>query len=149
MRAVLVLLAMVGLVGCGDDGVSTDLSADLHVADLSATDAHVACGTQTCGANQVCVQPCCGGALPLCEPPTDGGGCAPPATMGQCFDNGLKTGCVVACTTASPFCKDVPSNCNPSSSLMAICSCYPSDPCAGNGSCAGMSASGVLSCVCA
>src|SRR5260221_2073901 len=53
-------------------------------ADTSADAGSIPCGTKTCGANQVCVHDCCGGA-----PTPDGGTCTPPP----------------------PTCLDIPSEC--------------------------------------
>jgi hypothetical protein len=49
------------------------------------------CGSLTCGANQYCVQPCCGGAPPACVMKPDGGACPPGTHPGLCSNSGQCT----------------------------------------------------------
>src|SRR5205814_9401982 len=62
----------------GRDAPLIDVSSDaaVDVVERAATDgASSACGTRSCGADEVCIFPCCGGAPPQCQPPPDGGTC--------------------------------------------------------------------------
>jgi hypothetical protein len=72
-------------------------------------DAPFACGQTTCGVNQYCVMPCCGGAAPLCETSLlDAGACPPGFHTAQCQQG---PGCEAnPCTPPAPFCVDAPSD---------------------------------------
>jgi len=62
----------------------------------------IACGSTTCGATQYCVQPCCGGAEPACEPLPDSGICPPNTHQESC-------GCQPdPCKPPPAFCVDDP-----------------------------------------
>jgi hypothetical protein len=76
----------------------------------------LSCGSQTCGATQYCVEPCCGGNLPACVVKPDGGTC--PAGTHQGCSNGVQcmnpSDCCQSdpCTPPPPYCRDeVPAGC--------------------------------------
>jgi hypothetical protein len=75
-------------------------SAGASGASGAAGSGAFACGTQTCGAEQYCIVPCCGGAPPICTPKPDGGAC-PPNTSdeGTCCRQ-------MPCTPAPRYCSD-------------------------------------------
>ena len=76
----------------------------------------LSCGSQTCGATQYCVNPCCGGNAPACMAKPDGGTC--PAGTHQGCSNGVQcmnpSDCCQfdPCTPPPPYCSDkVPVGC--------------------------------------
>ena len=97
-------LVMSGLWACGgsiepvgDGGPDGSPQGDSQ----PDTNDSFACGTTTCSGDSVCVHPCCGGAPPPCEEPSDAGVC-PPGTMtgGYC-----PTGCTpIPCTPPPDYC---------------------------------------------
>lgn len=89
-----------------DGGV--DASVDLATLDAAESDASVACGSLTCHGPDICVRPCCGGAVPPCEPPLDGGACAPGSSYRSCYGPGMTTGCVHVCVPPASFCAPPP-----------------------------------------
>jgi hypothetical protein len=121
-----------------------------HCSGMNGAPGHcvqaVGCGANTCGANAICVHPCCGGPLPQCVPMTDAGGCPPGTSLGMCFMPGAgpMDGCTTTCTPPAPFCAPVPQSCGGT----ATCSCLPGNVCNGAGSCGLINAEGV-ECVCA
>lgn len=127
MRLAFVLVASLALLvgGCGSnavddipfhpdagDGSTGDASRDATSAGdatndaLPPADGPFACGSQTCGATQLCVHPCCGGTAPPCEPALDGGACPAgfhpdpscPQQSGGCRAD--------PCTPPPPYCTD-------------------------------------------
>jgi hypothetical protein len=70
----------VGGAGAGSGGASTGAGS----AGGSSS-----CGSQTCGATQYCVNPCCGGNAPACMVKPDGGTC--PAGAHQGCSNGVQS----------------------------------------------------------
>jgi hypothetical protein len=60
--------------GTGDGGDASDTGME-DAADTSV--GPIECGDTTCGADEYCVQPCCGGAAPMCQPRQEDGTCPP------------------------------------------------------------------------
>ena len=60
-----------------------------------------ACGTTTCNGTQICVHPCCGGAM-ICAPLEDGGVCGPGLQITQTCPGTAPCGNV--CMPAPPYC---------------------------------------------
>jgi hypothetical protein len=92
-------------------------------------DAPFACGTKTCGPNQYCLQPCCGGPAPQCQPADDAGGCPAGFHPGVCSGSAGQ-GCVEDnCIPDPPKCIDDPvkegTGCDPvdKSSRILMCQC--------------------------
>jgi hypothetical protein len=55
----------------GDAGDTVTDGSDKADADfIPQADGPIPCGTTTCASDQFCIVPCCGGAPPMCEPPT-------------------------------------------------------------------------------
>jgi hypothetical protein len=112
MKRLLVLLVIAALsVACG--GVTIDPlldgGGDAYSPDTGKDSSEpFACGTSTCGGDQICIHPCCGGAPPACEPLQDGGTCPAGFTISnQCynFGTGGTTGCEPPpCTPPPPYC---------------------------------------------
>lgn len=144
----------------GYDGAPVDLSARVDLAgavDLAAdagrdlalrSDGGAPCGNMTCGMQQVCIIPCCGGPAPRCFVP-DGGQCTPP--LQPCpFGQG---GCYSPCTPPPPRCIEVPAECLGN----ATCDCLSknafTDPCTASGLGSGCGPApgpgGAIECVCA
>ncbi len=114
---------------------------DNHTAALADAGTTQACGVTTCGASQICVHPCCGGAPPQCEAASDAGTCA----FGPCNVPGSALPCSQRpCSPPAPYCVTVPTSCGGAAS----CGCLGADVCRGAGSCGAVGADGV-SCVCA
>jgi hypothetical protein len=93
---------------CGPDGnwACTSYSLDTdHCHDFESR--------EDAGSCAVTVHPCCGGPLPACIPPPDGGsGCPPGTTSGECYGTGgPQLGCYVPCTPAPPYCAPAGSSC--------------------------------------
>jgi len=63
-------VARLGLA-CDADDASTDAPPDAP----PPADGPFACEGKTCGPNQFCIHPCCGGAAPLCVAMPEGGAC--------------------------------------------------------------------------
>jgi hypothetical protein len=110
----------------------------------------LSCGSETCGANQYCVHPTCGGGVGTSCTPTPDGGC--PAGWrfsATCpIAQHLGPGCVPPpCTPPPGFCNDLHGACSAGLS----CSCLPSNVCDGDGSAYGGSCGSVqgrdVSCV--
>ena len=79
------------------------------------------CGTETCGASELCIRPCCGGAPPPCLP-TDGVPCAEGSTACTLPDG--RDGCQTPCTPPPPYCDtDIPTGCTMTSPGEVICVC--------------------------
>jgi hypothetical protein len=115
-------------IACVADGGAGDASGDA----LPPADGPFACGSQTCGATQYCLHPCCGGVAPACEPMPDSGTCPPGTHSEQCQPWGGGTfgaNCRQdPCTPPPPSCIDDPSqshgcqSINPSShDLFCLC----------------------------
>jgi hypothetical protein len=67
-----------------------------------------ACGTQTCGENQYCIHPCCGGPAPGCDDVPASGTCPTGTHSAVCAHTG-KQGCEQdACKPDPPYCIDDP-----------------------------------------
>jgi hypothetical protein len=70
-------------------------------------DAPFACGTQTCGVTQYCVEPCCGGAGPQCIPADDAGACPAGFHSSSCQSGQGGPSCEEdPCKPPPPFCVD-------------------------------------------
>lgn len=120
-------------------------AADDGVVGDAPSDAPFACGTVTCGATQVCVEPCCGGAAPPCIPRDDAGACPGGFHEVSACAGSAGPGCQGdPCTPPAPFCVDAPAGCAAGLS----CGCFPANPCAASGSC-GYASGRVVNCVCA
>jgi hypothetical protein len=104
---------------------------------------NVPCGATTCGKNQVCVEPCYFGVG--CVPKSATGFCPPGTTTATvpCTDAGGAPGCS---PSSPPWCVDLPTSCDLTSSAGA-CACFGSDPCSA-GSCGGGEGPGLVSCFC-
>lgn len=90
---------LLGGLRCPAPPVSTGVDAGPPPAD-----APFACGSQTCGVNQFCVNPCCGGAAPQCLPLGKNGACLPGFHAALCQGG---QGCEAdPCTPPPPFCVD-------------------------------------------
>lgn len=80
--------------------------------NLPPAPAPFACGNQTCGINQYCVHPCCGGAGPQCLASLADGGCPAGAFPSNCtpqigtYDGG--PACAKTCTPPPARCEDNP-----------------------------------------
>lgn len=74
-----------GTTGSGaDGGSSSEAGTQTSAADSGGSQS---CGELTCDASQICVQPCCGGPAPACEPLGPGATCAgdaQPVPADQC-----------------------------------------------------------------
>jgi hypothetical protein len=87
----------------------------------------VACGGVTCGSNQVCVQPSCGGGVAVCTPLGDAGDCPTGWTMTNLCPIAGGAGCVPPpCTPPAPKCVDLPAACGGT----PTCGCLPANVCA-------------------
>jgi hypothetical protein len=104
----LALLFVFPLAGCGgdlfvndDDG--GDAATDSPTSDVTPQpDASpIECGKSICSGDQVCVHPCCGGAL-VCEPEDDGGAC--PQGLTPSTTCPLDTPCSYVCVPDPPYC---------------------------------------------
>jgi hypothetical protein len=106
-----VILGGVALA-CGGTTIDPllDGGSDGYSRDGSEGGDPFACGTSTCGASEVCMHPCCGGAPPACEPLEDGGTCPDGYVLSnQCYNFG--TGGTTGCEP--PPCKPPPPYCAP------------------------------------
>ena len=115
-------VCLAGELTCGGD-------ARMAPADRGCS---FACGTETCTADQVCVQPCACGAHPTCDPAPDGGVC-PTGTI-DCIDERTSmAGCEYDCAPPPPYCAPLPRACDTAPS----CGCFDADPCGigGGGAC--------------
>jgi hypothetical protein len=54
---------------------SSDGGASTSAGDSGSDTAGLGCGTAPCGADETCVNPCCGGPAPLCYPASPAGTC--------------------------------------------------------------------------
>jgi hypothetical protein len=119
--------------GVAHDGGDAALRSDGDSGETPLADAPFPCGKTTCRVDQYCLQPCCGGPAPRCEPANDAGGCPPGFLPGLCFPlggTGNIQGCKEApCTPDPPSCIDDPEQRGPT--------------------CERQGASRYLSCVCA
>jgi hypothetical protein len=98
--------------GGGADGASDDTSDDVAPDVIPPADGPFACGATTCDPTAFCINPCCGGFLPACEPAEDGGGC-PSETHRDNTCNQPGPPCRPdPCTPPPPFCALTPS-CGP------------------------------------
>ncbi|HEY5375877.1 MAG TPA: hypothetical protein VIK01_19495 [Polyangiaceae bacterium] len=108
-----------GGAGAGSGGASTGsagASAGTGGASAGSGGGPSSCGSQTCGATQYCVNPCCGGNAPACLLKPDGGTCR--AGTHQGCSNGVQcmnpSDCCQfdPCTPPPPYCSDkVPVGC--------------------------------------
>jgi hypothetical protein len=113
------------------DALSDAMEAGVDSSSLDATEADsaFACGGVVCGAGQVCVHPCCGGAAPPCEARPDGQACP--------------SGC------QAPACTPAPASClTPSAACSNDASCGCLDKACNSGACGTFSGRDVM-CVCA
>jgi hypothetical protein len=83
----------------------------------SGGDGLIVCGSQSCGASQYCVMPCCGGPRPQCLAKPDAGAC-PAGTHSGCTigvgDCASPADCCEddPCVAAAPYCSDqAPTGC--------------------------------------
>lgn len=85
----------------------------------------IACNGSTCSATQYCVQPCCGGAGPFCEPLPDSGTCPSGTHLQVNCRNGTGPGCESdPCKPPPPYCSDsVPTGCQVGSDGSVVCLC--------------------------
>jgi hypothetical protein len=86
------------------------------------------CGAASCGTNQICVHPGCGGAPLPCTPVGDGGQCPSGWTFTPaCFQpGGSGPGCQPPpCIPPPAFCTDLPASC----AGVPTCSCLPRNIC--------------------
>jgi hypothetical protein len=122
-----IVLALALATGCGSSGHATD-GAGGSGGDASA----LACGSDTCTANQLCAIPSCGGAPPPCMALPDGGQCPSGwTTVANCPLSG-GPGCQPPpCTPPAPHCVDIAAACNGA----PACTCLPANVCQGGGSC--------------
>lgn len=90
------------VVACS--GQSPD-AIDVSRGDAGDADAGpLACGDAVCATNELCIRPCCGGALRACAAPVDGGGCGEGNALGSCVGpSGPTIGCAPTCAP-KPFC---------------------------------------------
>ena len=105
------LVLALGAVACG--GATID-PGDGGGGDSGQNDAApdtwgpYPCGSNTCGSSEICIHPCCGGAMPMCDPFLDDAGTCPPGDTPstQCYGpNGLTSGCQPPpCTPPPPYC---------------------------------------------
>ena len=82
------------------------------------------CGSNTCGSGEICVHPCCGGAMPACVPFTDDAGTCPQGYTPSNSCYGLPSG-TSGCEP--PPCTPPPPYCTPVSSPQNMCSPYQSN----------------------
>jgi hypothetical protein len=96
------------------------------VGRLSPSGMPVRCGAASCSASEVCVNPCCGGAAPPCQPAPDGGAC-PAGAYGCVVTPGGRPGCATPCTPPPPFCQPassaLPAGCTPGKDRQVSCVC--------------------------
>lgn len=91
-----------GSGGSGGVGASgTGGSAGTCAPDGPGTGS-TSCGSETCGPDEICVRPCCGGPAPPCLPLPEGGSCTAPNVPMLCDDG--TPGCLEICTPPPPFC---------------------------------------------
>jgi hypothetical protein len=125
-----------------------DASDDL-VTDASGDGSGI-CQGVTCGPNDVCVHPSCGGGVPICQPVDDAGMC-PPGWQHQpnCFQAGYAgPGCAPPpCQPPAPFCAPKPPACGNT----VTCNCLPFNICQGEagfgGQCAFISGTRDVTCL--
>jgi hypothetical protein len=116
----------------------------------ASNDGPGACQGITCGPNDVCVHPTCGGGVPFCQPVDDAGMC-PPGWQHQpiCSQAGSAgPGCSPPpCQPPAPFCAPKPAACGST----VTCNCLPFDICASEagfgGQCAFISGSRDVTCL--
>jgi len=86
----------------------------------------LACGSATCGANQICVSPSCGSGVQVCLPLGDAGQCPAGFKRTDQCSPGSGPGCVPPpCEPPPPFCVDIPSACG----ATPTCSCLAANVC--------------------
>ena len=101
------------------------------------------CGTQTCGGNEVCIHPGCGGGVAICDPLPDGGHCPQGWTESLCPAPYGRVGCMPGpCTPPAPFCAPLPASCGGTPN----CTCLPPDVCGVNGGTCGWIQNGAVMC---
>ena len=79
----------------------------------STTDGGGLCNGAACAAGQYCINPCCGGAGPVCTPIPDGGVC-PQGTvqLANCPPTAAP-GCQQTCDAPAPYCSaTLPAGCS-------------------------------------
>lgn len=132
--------------GSGADASGSATSGSGDDADSGVTGSPVACGDLTCGADEVCVQPCCGGPAPFCGP-VDGEACPAGSHEVELCTFGVDCGpdqvCCEddACVPDPPACVSVDE---------IVCERSPNSPTAYcNTPCFGTLAEGTIACECA
>lgn len=139
-RVAFVLLIWIGgsILACGSSGSGSltdagpDGSGASDAGDGRSTppaDAPFACGTETCGVDKYCVNPCCGGPPPQCLDSLADGGCPTGTQPSACIPSGGPNdggpGCqTTECTPPPPYCADKPpQGCQPDKAGSRMLSC--------------------------
>ncbi len=120
--------------GSSGDGASTSAADDTGA---------LACGDATCGADQTCVNPCCGGPAPLCYPASPDGTCQgadTPVPPEQCRFGGCEA---EVCCDPAP-CVPEPPYCVATDELSCSGTQCSVDSCSGD-----LDEGGALHCACA
>jgi hypothetical protein len=107
----------------GDDAAQVDVfiadttgqSDAVVVTDAGGGQDALACGTMTCGANQLCVTEFCGGGPNPCMEPMDGGTCPDGWILEHAVSCPAASGTSACypppCTNPPPHCEDRPTGC--------------------------------------
>jgi hypothetical protein len=117
-----------GTAGSASTGGTAGTAGTVGTAGSTGTGGagHLACGSTTCGANQVCVNPSCGGGAEVCLPLGDAGQCPTGFTRTDQCSPGSGPGCVPPpCDPPPPVCVDISPACGP----LPTCSCLPANVC--------------------
>ena len=132
------------------DAAGSDPTPTVDATPPSADAGANRCGSRVCRGSELCVRPCCGGAVPLCLGLALDGGTCPAGTVWTTCSTGQGTtwGCAAACVPPPPFCAEVEPGCDPHAA--DVCqSCFRGDPCyPAGGTCAGRIDSETIACVC-
>ena len=114
MKRLLALLMMGGVaLACGGTTVDpVDGGGDTGTDSTGP----FACGTSTCTGDEVCIHPCCGGAIPLCVDANDAGVCPAGTHASGGANDCAKQGTGVNGTCAPNACTPPPPYCAPKSS---------------------------------
>ena len=103
-------LVSVLLVACGGDVFGPgDSGTDGGGGDGQPADSGgpFACGTSTCSGSELCIHPCCGGAM-ICAPRGNSGTCPPGLQISQTCPS--MQPCSNVCIPAAPFCSSTTNN---------------------------------------
>jgi hypothetical protein len=103
------LVIVFPLAGCGGDvfvgpdgGEDAALDSPPQDAPNPLPDAApFECGKSFCDNDQVCIHPCCGGAM-ICEPEDDGGTCPNGTSVSQTCP--AQSPCTYVCVPDPPYC---------------------------------------------